>query len=210
MPGEADNIFLIDELRRSGRATKGQYTKDRDISEEKGNKRKGKGKGSKANAGTEVNDDEEDAIIRCICGRYEEEEETERTMICCDNCEAWQHNDCMGLPDDYAPPQYFCEQCKPENHKELLAAIARGERPWEEVARKREAAAAEAEKASKKKGGKKGRKSGTRASDVQPHDSQEAETTQTPGTSSKGTSGQKRKHEEPSNGSGTHQVSRQS
>jgi hypothetical protein len=127
-------------------------------------------------------------------------------MICCDNCEAWQHNDCMGLPDDYAPEKYFCEQCKPEDHKELLAAIARGEKPWEEVARKREAAAAEAEKALKKKGGKKGRKSGARASDVQPRDSQEAEGIQTPATS-KGTNGQKRKHEEPSNGSGAHQVS---
>jgi hypothetical protein len=115
-------------------------------------------------------------------------------MICCDNCEAWQHNDCMGLPNNYAPPKYFCEQCKPEDHKELLAA------------RKREAAAAEAEKASKRKGGKKGRKSGTRASDVQPRDSQEAEAAQTP-VASKATNGQKRKHEEPSNGSGTHQVS---
>jgi hypothetical protein len=127
-------------------------------------------------------------------------------MICCDNCEAWQHNDCMGLPDDYAPEKYFCEQCKPEDHKELLAAIARGEKPWEEVARKREAAAAEAEKPSKKKGGKKGRKSGARASDVQLRDSQEAEGIPTPGTS-KGTNGQKRKHEEPSNGSSAPQVS---
>lgn len=203
----ADHIFLADEPRRSGRATKGQYTKDRDISEEKGATRKGKGKGSKAKAETEVNDDEEDAYVRCICGLYEQEEETERTMICCDKCEAWQHNDCMGLADDYAPAQYFCEQCKPEDHKELLAAIARGEKPWEEVARKREAAAAEAEKASKKKGGKKGRKSGARASDVH-HENQEAEAAQTPGTS-KSASGQKRKLEEPSTSSGTPQVSQQ-
>src|SRR5947209_2255462 len=196
---------FADEPRRSGRATKGQYTKDRDISEEKGAARKGKGKGSKAKAETEANDDEEDAYVRCICGLYEQEEETERTMICCDKCEAWQHNDCMGLADDYAPAQYFCEQCKPEDHKELLAAIARGEKPWEEVASKREAAAAEAEKASKKKGGKKGRKSGARASDVH-HENQEAEAAQTP-RASKSASGQKRKLEEPSNGSGTQQVS---
>ena len=129
-------------------------------------------------------------------------------MICCDNCESWQHNDCMGLPDDYAPPQYFCEKCKPEDHKELLAAVARGEKPWEEVARKREAAAAEAEQASKKKGGKKGRKSGARASDVQPRNSQEVEGPQITG-SGKGANGQKRKLEEPSNGSSPQQVSHQ-
>ena len=131
-------------------------------------------------------------------------------MICCDNCEAWQHNDCMGLPDDYAPPQYFCEECKPEDHKELLAAVAKGEKPWEEVARKREAAAAEAEQTLKKKGGKKGRKSGAgaRASDVKPRDSQEAEGSQILGPG-KGANGQKRKLEEPSNGSGTQQVSNQ-
>jgi hypothetical protein len=198
-------LFFADEPRRSGRATKGQYTKDRDISEEKGTKQKGKSKGSKATAKTETNEDEENVIVRCICGHYEEEEETERTMICCDSCEAWQHNDCMGLPDDYAPDKYFCEQCKPEDHKELLAAIARGEKPWEEVARKREAAAAEAELASKKKGSKKGRKSGARASDALPRDSHDVEGTQTPGTS-KGANGQKRKLEEPTNGAGIHQV----
>jgi PHD-finger len=199
--------FFADEPRRSGRATKGQYTKDRDISE-KGTKRKGKGKGSKATAEAEANDDEENPVVRCICGRYEEEEETERTMICCDSCEAWQHNDCMGLPDDYATAatdKYFCEECKPEDHKELLAAIARGEKPWEEAARKREAAAVEAELASKKKGGKKGRKSGPRASDALQRDSKDAEGTQTPGAN-KGTNGHKRKLEEPSNGAGVHQV----
>src|SRR3989440_13007248 len=185
-------LFFADEPRRSGRATKGQYTKDRDISEEKGTKQKGKGKGSKATAKTEANEDEENVIVRCICGHYEQEEETERTMICCDSCEAWQHNDCMGLPDDCPPQQYFCEECKPEDHKDLLAAIERGEKPWEEVARKREAGAAEAEKAAKKRGGKKGRKSGARAGDVQHRDSQEAEAAQTQATS-RSANGQKRK-----------------
>jgi hypothetical protein len=70
----------------------------------------------------------EHTIVRYICGFYDEEEEPERTMICRDNCDAWQHNDCMGLTDGYAPPRYFCENCKPEDHKELLAAIARGQK----------------------------------------------------------------------------------
>lgn len=54
-------------------------------------------------------------------------------MICCDKCEAWQHNRCLNLPesDEYwNKRQYFCEQCKPEDHAELLAAMARGEKPW--------------------------------------------------------------------------------
>jgi PHD-finger len=130
-------------------------------------------------------------------------------MICCDSCSAWQHNDCMLLPypPAPAPEQYYCEQCRPEDHKELLAAIARNERPWEEVARKREAA--EAEKASKKKkGGKRGRKSGSRPSQAVSEASQDVGSTQTPDKDAgSGSAGQKRKHEEPSNGAGTPHVS---
>ena len=129
-------------------------------------------------------------------------------MICCDNCSAWQHNDCMLLPypPEEAPDKYFCEQCKPDDHKELLAAIARGEKPWEEVARKREAA--EAEKAAKKKkGGKRGRKAGSRPSEIVSEAGLDVDTTQTPGKDvGSGSAGQKRKHEEPANGAGALQV----
>jgi hypothetical protein len=55
---------------------------------------------------------------------------------------------------------YFCEQCKPQDHVELLAQIARGEKPWEarnEEARRREEEERKARKRGKK--GKKGRKS---------------------------------------------------
>ena len=88
-------------------------------------------------------------------------------MIVCDNCEAWQHNECMEIsenPDDL-PDQYFCEQCKPEDHKELLAKVARGEKPWEERAKQREREEEE-RKARRRKGGKKGKKG--RVSDVKP------------------------------------------
>lgn len=160
--------------RRSGRATKGQYTKDRDISEDlpaTKKKEKGKGKATKAKATEQEpeEEEEEDENIRCVCGEYDPDEEG-RAMICCDECEAWQHNDCMGLADDYAPDKYFCELHGPDDHKDLLAAMKRGEKPWEENRRRMEA---EKLAASKKKGGKKGRKSGARVSEVPSRASQE-------------------------------------
>ena len=148
-----------DEPRRSGRATKGQH-KNLELPDTPAKKGKGKGqkdKGSKASAEPTPgpSEGEEEEIIRCICGEYEEEEDVERDMICCDNCLAWQHNDCMGLTfaKGSEPDKYFCEQCKPENHKALLEKIAKGEKPWEHVAERRRQEAEE--KKSKKKKGKK-------------------------------------------------------
>ncbi|XP_014557977.1 hypothetical protein COCVIDRAFT_36601 [Bipolaris victoriae FI3] len=92
-------------------------------------------------------EEEEDAIIRCVCG--DQRDIRGRQMICCDSCTAWQHNKCLGLPegDFWEGKDYYCEQCKPEDHVELLAAMARGERPWAR---------------------KKGSKPKPRASDVKP------------------------------------------
>lgn len=152
-------ILTTEEPRRSGRATKGQTSKNQDETAP-GPKSK---KGSKAKAAKKEPDEEEedeDTIVRCICGQYDPEDEG--TMICCDNCSAWQHNICMGLPEDedLCPEHYFCEQCRPGDHKALLEATRRGERP-EQVAAKRieeaEAAAAEAERERKQKKGKKGK-----------------------------------------------------
>lgn len=126
-------------------------------------KRKGKAQ-SKAQKQTSSEptptpEEDEEEVIRCVCGKYEEEEDVERDMICCDQCGAWQHNDCMGLefPKGSEPDQYFCERCKPENHKVLLEAIARGEKPWEDV-EKRRMAQFEEKKARRKKGGRRGKK----------------------------------------------------
>ena len=198
----ANSYFCPEEIRRSHRATKGQYTKERDIIEDAAPPKKGRGKGAKAKV-QEAEDEEDDAKIRCICGEYDEEEEESRTMICCDNCEAWQHNDCMLLPDGFSPEKYFCEQCKPEDHKDLLAAIERGEKPWEEVAARRKAA--EAEKLAKKKG-KKGKKgTATRVSDAPSRGSQSVEPAQTPASTKN--NGQKRKHEEPAAAMSNYKVS---
>ncbi|KAJ6095886.1 hypothetical protein N7486_006632 [Penicillium sp. IBT 16267x] len=155
-------MTMPDEPRRSGRATKGQH---KNLELPDAPSKKGKGKSHKEKSGSKASaeptpgpseDGDEEEIIRCICGEYEEEEDVERDMICCDQCSAWQHNDCMGLvfAKGAEPDQYYCEQCRPENHKVLLEKIARGEKPWEEVAERRRQEAED--KKSKRKKGKKG------------------------------------------------------
>ncbi|KAL8744123.1 MAG: hypothetical protein Q9190_003604, partial [Brigantiaea leucoxantha] len=164
-------IFNTDDVRRSGRATKGQHTKNNDVTDTPtAAKPRGRGKGKAAKASSEPSppaEDEGDAIIRCICGYVEEDEDDERKMVVCDSCEAWQHNECMEISenDDELPEQYFCEQCRPDLHKVLLEKVARGEKPWEERARQR-AQEEEERKARRRKGGKRGRKSSTRVGDI--------------------------------------------
>lgn len=150
-----------DEPRRSGRATKGQH-KNLDMVADGPAKRSKAKKDKSAKASTEPTPEEDEGeaeIIRCICGEYEEEEDVERDMICCDQCLAWQHNDCMGLSfsKGQEPDKYYCEQCSPESHKDLLEKMSRGEKPWEQVAEQRRQEA-EALKASRRKKGKKGKR----------------------------------------------------
>lgn len=141
-PGAEANVLLIDETRRSGRANKGHH-RSRDLDEPAtAQKPKGKAaKGKKAATPVETptqsvepedgeDEEDEETIYRCVCGV--QREIGGRDMICCDSCDAWQHNVCLGLPSsaDWGDKSYYCEQCKPEDHKELLAAMARGEKPW--------------------------------------------------------------------------------
>ena len=177
-------LRFSDEVRRSGRATKGQHTKNVDEPDVPAAPKRGKvGRPTKAakQAPTETTppeEGEEEAIIRCVCGYIEEDEDDERTMVICDNCSAWQHNICMGISEnaDELPEHYFCEQCKPEDHKELLAHMARGEKPWEErnVQKQRE----EEEKKGRKRKGKKGKRG--RPSEVQPEKPKELNGAQAP------------------------------
>lgn len=154
-----------EETRRSGRATKGQHTKDREAPEVLAAARK-KGTAKKASKKAVEEEEEPEEKIRCICGEYEEETEIEVAMVCCDNCDAWQHNDCMGLPEDYSEDSYFCEECKPQNHKALLAAMKKGQKPWEQAA-KRRAERIAAERAAKGKKGKKGGRKSAAAEEVE-------------------------------------------
>ena len=43
-------------------------------------------------------------------------------MIQCEICKVWQHGPCMGFAQESDIPQgdYYCEECRPEDHVELL------------------------------------------------------------------------------------------
>ncbi|KAF3915592.1 hypothetical protein ABW21_db0207041 [Orbilia brochopaga] len=141
------------EPRRSGRSTKGQHTRNAELNEEppvvkkttpapptkKGGRTTANTRSKAANADksatspteTATTDDnsEDGEIIRCVCGA--DTDEGGRQMIQCDICNAWQHSSCMQIPTKNTPEEYYCEQCRPELHKELLDRMAKGERPWE-------------------------------------------------------------------------------
>ena len=147
---------ITDSTRRSGRATKISKKLEAEVEEPVAPKKIGKGKKKEATP-------EPIEVIRCICGvTSEEEDEEARTMISCDTCEVWQHNDCMEIPDELPEgEQYFCELCRPDLHKDLLQKIAQGDKPWEERARQREE-----EKNKGRKGKGKKNKRGGRSSNV--------------------------------------------
>ncbi|KZL63062.1 spoc domain-containing protein [Colletotrichum incanum] len=142
------------EPRRSVRATKGQHTKAFDDQPIEPPKKRGRKK--------KQEEEPEEEIIRCVCGATEQDGDSEEPWIACDKCTAWQHNVCMGMSvfTEDLPKNYYCEQCAPQDHKELLSAMAEGERPWE-TRRK----VYEEEQNEKKKKKKKGGRVGKRASD---------------------------------------------
>lgn len=100
-------------------------------------------------------DDDEEDKVRCVCGDMSEKGPPD--YVQCDACQVWQHNICMDLPldENLLPDNYLCEQCAPEEHKDLLAAMARGEKPWDDRLRAWRNA---------KKRGKNRRKTGDRQS----------------------------------------------
>lgn len=149
------------EPRRSVRATKGQHTKVFDLLENGPEpKRRQTKKGNKKAAEKEDKHEEDEEIIRCICGATtQDDDDANEPWIACDKCGAWQHNVCVGMSvfTEDLTKDYFCEQCAPQDHKETLEAIKRGEKPWEDRRQKYE------DEKKRKKGGKKGK--GKRVSD---------------------------------------------
>ncbi|OAD78527.1 hypothetical protein PHYBLDRAFT_163636 [Phycomyces blakesleeanus NRRL 1555(-)] len=51
-------------------------------------------------------------------------------MVQCDKCEVWQHCECVGLEEQDIPDQYYCEQCKPENHSVVRQTHGRTRRSY--------------------------------------------------------------------------------
>jgi hypothetical protein len=150
---------VTDEPRRSVRATKGQHTKSLDLLDqpEPTKKRGGKKAAAKKVEAPEQSQEVEEDVIRCVCGTTEQDDEAEEDWIACMTCDAWQHNVCMGITTEKSELEtmdYWCEQCKPENHKELLDALARGEKLWETRRREHELAMQEAQKGKRGKRGK--------------------------------------------------------
>ncbi|KAK5996495.1 Transcription factor BYE1-like protein [Cladobotryum mycophilum] len=171
MSGEA-------EPRRSVRATKGQHTKAFDDLEPAAPKRRQTKKTKKAQEKEKEQSQDPEEIIRCVCGATEQDEDSGEAWISCETCFVWQHNVCVGVSsyEDEIPDNYWCEQCKPENHKELLDGIARGERPWEA---RRKAHEEEAERKKKKGGRKKGKRVSDPKEDVE-KDTSRVKTSPTP------------------------------
>ncbi|XP_044716054.1 SPOC domain-containing protein [Hirsutella rhossiliensis] len=155
MSGEA-------EPRRSVRATKGQHTKAFDeLEPATAPKRRQNRKSKKAQEQEQSQEPEE--VIRCVCGATEQDEDSGEAWICCETCIVWQHNVCVGVSsfEDEIPDNYWCEQCRPQDHKDLLDGMAKGEKPWE--ARRKKHELEEAEEKKKKRGGRRAR--GKRTSD---------------------------------------------
>ncbi|KAG9041529.1 hypothetical protein FS837_012139 [Tulasnella sp. UAMH 9824] len=64
-------------------------------------------------------DGEDDSVTRCVCGSQDEEL---GMMIQCEMCKVWQHGICVGFQsEDECPETYYCEQCRPDMHTDLLA-----------------------------------------------------------------------------------------
>lgn len=74
-----------------------------------------------ASAQVDGGDTGDEGVTRCICGSTDE---NLGLMIQCETCKCWQHCSCMGMhTEEDCPDVYYCEQCRPENHIELLRSL---------------------------------------------------------------------------------------
>ncbi|KAI8883773.1 hypothetical protein K501DRAFT_285196 [Backusella circina FSU 941] len=63
---------------------------------------------------------QDESVTRCICG----EQHSIGLMVQCDQCEVWQHCECMRLEEENIPEQYFCEQCRLTDHLESYKPLS--------------------------------------------------------------------------------------
>ncbi|KAI8644856.1 hypothetical protein BD408DRAFT_412617 [Parasitella parasitica] len=75
---------------------------------------------------SDENSSDSGSITRCVCN----ETHSLGLMVQCDKCEVWQHCECMGLEQPDIPDHYYCEQCKPDNHKGLRQSNGRTKRQY--------------------------------------------------------------------------------
>lgn len=162
----AANVLFPEEPRRSVRSTKGFHShKEQEIEgnlempKKKSTKKGGgnkKATSSKETSPTQEANEEGD-IIRCVCGATSQEDDDDgEQWIACELCSAWQHNVCMGVPTENVEslPEYYCEQCRPQNHKELVKSIAQGDELW--ITRRKDFEAKKGKKGKKPAKGKGG------------------------------------------------------
>ncbi|CAM9023986.1 unnamed protein product [Wickerhamomyces anomalus] len=110
------------EIRRSSRANKGTNTRlSEQIKYEELIAKKSKKARRNSSGDEEVGDEEdEDGAVQClVCGTTDDnydEEQDDRDMIQCDNCQTWQHTECiLGKQSKVIPDEYKCNVCDPAN-----------------------------------------------------------------------------------------------
>ena len=55
-----------------------------------------------------------------MLSRVDSDSEEGGLMVMCETCKVWQHTNCMDVPEDDVPDHYYCEECMPSLHVELL------------------------------------------------------------------------------------------
>ncbi|KAF9268911.1 hypothetical protein L218DRAFT_954337 [Marasmius fiardii PR-910] len=73
-------------------------------------------------------EEEEQGITRCVCSSTgEDDPDAGEFMVQCETCKVWQHGLCMGFEseDQLHDDDYYCEQCRPEMHTELLKKLSK-------------------------------------------------------------------------------------